>query len=430
MRKDHGLSREATSRTSRSQAGGLWGLSTLDIKQDGTFNDIYSCSPVDRATEITLDKIQCLPPLHETLPVIEAYFANVNSAMPLFHEGKFMTMVWQWYSESKVRQNSSNWAAINVVFALSLWHDLSRRTPDDDRLMCQCIRNAQTALHASTLTEHSLLDLQIVVGLAMLFQAGPNPRPTSILVAMAVRMAHRLRLHTKNQITQFDASTAWERDRVFWIVYVLDRDISLRLRDPYHQQDHDMDVDLPDFKSIDESGGIVFGNDGTTWINFLLCRIDLARIQAKAYDMMFSVQGEKLEGAQREAAGAEIALMLREWKESIPQQFQPGVLSAHSFAPSVRFLALLHFSYYHCLYLVRGIFSHDSGWIRRLTRYSDRYAVEHCGSNPDNDYLSPLPSNWFEGVHASRECMRLFHVVDSKDLALVGYAFLKTHLSL
>lgn len=392
----------------------------MDIDEDGIFNDIYSASSLDRATEMIIDEGQSLPPLHETLPIVETYFANVNSAMPLFHEGKFMTMLWGWYSESKGRQTSSDWAAINVVLALSLWHDVSRKTPDDDRLMCECIRNAQLALNASTLTEHSLLDLQVVLGLAMLFQAGPNPRPTSILVAMAVRMAHRLRLHTKNHMTEFDASTTWERDRVFWIVYVLDRDISFRLRDPYHQQDHDMDVDLPEFKSVDENGGIVLGNDGNTWLNFLLCRIDLARIQAKAYDMMFSVQGEKLVGVQREAVKAELSSMLREWKESIPPQFQPDVLSTHSFAASVRFLAMLHFSYFHCLYLICGIFSHDSGWIRKLTSYSDRYAFEHIVSTPPKEFVCPLPPNWLEDLDASRQCMKLFHVVDAKDLALVG----------
>lgn len=393
----------------------------MEIDRDGNFNDLYSFSSLDAAIEITLDDTPSLPPLHETLPIVEAYFSNVNSAMPLFHEGKFMNMLWGWYSEGKVRQKSSTWAAINVVLALSLWHDVSKKTPDDDALMCRCIKDAQKALNVSTLKEHTLLDLQIVLGLAMLFQAGPNPRPTSMLVAMAVRMAHRLRLHTKNQMTTFDASTSWERDRVFWIMFVLDRDISLRLRDPYHQQDHDMDVDLPEFKTIDENAGIVLGNDGNTWINFLLCRIDLARIQAKTYDMIFSVQGEKMGDLQRRAVQAELTDMLREWKESIPPQFQPESLSSHAFAASVRFLALLHFSYFHCLYLVCGVFCHDSVWIRQLTSYSDRYAIENSHSTPARDLISPLSANWPENIEASRTCMRLFHVVDHKDLALVGY---------
>lgn len=392
----------------------------MDIERDGNFNELYSFTSLDAAIEITLDETPCLPPLHETLPIVETYFSHVNSAMPLFHEGKFMSLLWAWYAETKGRQKSSDWAAINVVLALSLWHDVSRKTPDDDALMCQCIKNAQTALNVSTLKEHTLLDLQIVLGLAMLFQAGPNPRPTSMLTAMAVRMAHRLRLHTKSPMTTCDASTAWERDRVFWIVFVLDRDISLRLRDPYHQQDHDMDVDLPEFKTIDENAGIVLGNDGNTWLNFLLCRIDLARIQGKAYDTMFSVQGERLGDLQRQAARLELISLLREWKESIPPQFQPEVLASNTFPVSLRFLALLHFSYYHCLYLVCGIFCHDSGWIRRLTSYSDRYAIESSRPNPGSDFASSLPSNWFEDVDASRVCMRLFHVVDSKDLALLG----------
>ncbi len=361
-----------------------------------------------------------LPELHVVLPIVETYFACFNSMVPLFHEGRFMRMLMRWYNISHTRFPAP-FAAINVVLALSLWQDSSTKSPDDDRLMRQFIQNAQSVLCNLVTRDQDLLGIQAVLGLVMLFIAGPNPRPAATLIAIAFKLAHRLRLHTRSSREMFDDSTALERDRVFWIMYVLDREMSLRLRDPYLQQDDDMDVALPEFKDLNDKSSIIFAGDGQTWLNFLLCRTDLARIQARMYHGIYSVRAEKSTVDEREAAMADLDSMVHEWKQSIPLQFQPDMLSDRSFGTNLRYLVHLHFIYYHCYYLAHGIYAHDPEWMRRVTTYSDRYSGRAALISDTPWQESPLPTTWVQDLETARECMRLFKVVHKQDLALLGY---------
>lgn len=331
-----------------------------------------------------------------------------------------MKMLWECYSSTTDKPSAVSMAAINVVLALALWHDPSRKSHDDNRRMRGYLRNSQSILHGLDSREPDLLRLQVVIGLVLLFHAGPNPRTASILVAIAVKMAHRLRLNSKCHSAMLEHSSALERRRVFWIMYIMEREITFRLREPYLQQDHDMDVDLPEFTTINDKGGIVLANDGTTWVNFLLCRIDLARIQAKLYDSMYSVRAANFSVEQRAVEEVVVDSMLRDWKRSIPPQFQPDMVSGNLFPASARYLTMLHFIYYGCLYQAHRVYVHDSEWVRRITDYSDRYALGYAIARIPGGFESPLPSTWLEDVESARECMRLFRVVEHNDLALYG----------
>lgn len=61
-------------------------------------------------------------------------------------------------------------------------------------------------------------------------------------------------------------------------MYILEKDISSRSQEPCLQREDDMDVSLPEFKNIEDKTGIIVADDGHTWLHFILCRIDLARI--------------------------------------------------------------------------------------------------------------------------------------------------------
>ncbi|KAK5268242.1 hypothetical protein LTR99_003176 [Exophiala xenobiotica] len=360
-----------------------------------------------------------LPELQVVLPIVQTYFVCFNSMLPLFHEGRFMRMLMRWYSVSHERFPAP-FAAINVVLALSLWQDSSRKSPEDDRFMRQCIQNAQSVLCSLVTREQDLMGIQAVLGLVMLFIVGPNPRPAAALIAIAFKLAHRLRLHTRSSREMFDDSAALERDRVFWIMYVLEREMSVRLKDPYLQQDDDMDVALPEFNDLNDKSSIIFAGDGRAWLNFLLCRTDLARIQARICHCIYSVRAEKFTVDEREAAMTDLDSTVHEWKQSIPLQFQPDMLSDRSFGTNLRYLVHLHFIYYHCYYLAHGIYAHDPDWMRRVTTYSDRYSGRPAVISDTPWQESPLPATWVEDVKTAKETMRLFKVVHKQDLALLG----------
>ncbi|KIW18372.1 hypothetical protein PV08_02660 [Exophiala spinifera] len=379
----------------------------------------------DSSTEIcqqsflSPNRAMSMPNLQIVLPLVEQYFAHFNNMIPLFHEGRFIRGLLRWY-DTPSETIPATYAAINVVLALSIWHDPIKKSADDYEFMHRCVKNAQSVLCNLVTRDQDLIGIQAILGLVMLFNAGPNPRPASTLIAIAFKLSHRLRLHTRSGNRGLDESTALERDRVFWIMYFLERGMNVRLRDPYLQQDDDMDVALPAFNDINDRVSIVFAGDGITWLNLLLCRVDLARIQAQVYHTLYSVRAERFSPDERQAALADLDATVREWKDSIPVQFRPDMLSETEFGSNVRFLVHLHFIYYHLFYLAHGIYAHDSEWILRIINYSDKYSGRQSRIIESSAQGDLLPSTWLEDVETARECMRLFKVVDERDMALLG----------
>lgn len=166
-----------------------------------------------------------LPPLDEVLPIVDHYFSTFNTVIPLFHQPAFMKMLHTWYNQPRSRDRAT-WAAIQIVMALGY------RTPQlslGEMQMShieradQCLRNAQTVVSELVTRDQDLLGVQILLGIVMLFQNSRDPKPASVIIGTAVRLAHRLQLHSSNAGELFPAVEAEQRSRVFWIAYTLDK---------------------------------------------------------------------------------------------------------------------------------------------------------------------------------------------------------------
>lgn len=166
-----------------------------------------------------------LPPLEDILPVVDHYFYTFNTVIPLFHQPVFMKMLHTWYSQPQSRDRAT-WAAIQIVMALGY------RTPQLALGETQvkhieradvCLRNAQTVVSELVTRDQDLLGVQILLGIVMLFQNSRDPKPASVIIGTAVRLAHRLQLHSSNAGELFPAVEADQRSRVFWIAYTLDK---------------------------------------------------------------------------------------------------------------------------------------------------------------------------------------------------------------
>jgi hypothetical protein len=166
-----------------------------------------------------------LPPLDEILPVVDHYFSAFNTGIPLFSQHDFMKRLTTWYNSPNTRDKAT-WAAIQTVMAigyrtpqLSVTASQSVHIEKAD----QCLRNAQSVVSELVTREEDLLGVQILLGIVMLFQNSRDPKPASVLIGTAVRLAHRLRLHSQEAMMEFSAAEAEQRSRVFWIAYTLDK---------------------------------------------------------------------------------------------------------------------------------------------------------------------------------------------------------------
>lgn len=166
-----------------------------------------------------------LPPLEEVLPIANHYFSTFNTVIPLFQQPVFMKLLRSWYNQPNTRDRA-RWAAIQCVLAigyrtpqLSLTDSQVAQVEKAD----QCLRNVQSVVSELVTREDDLLGVQVLLGIVMLFQNSRDPKPAGVIIGTALRLAHRLRLHSQEAAMSFPAAEAEHRSRVFWIAYVLDK---------------------------------------------------------------------------------------------------------------------------------------------------------------------------------------------------------------
>jgi hypothetical protein len=167
-----------------------------------------------------------LPPLDEVLPLVADYFLCFNSGVPLFHQPTFMRMLYEWYSPSpSPRRDTASWAAVNIVLALAHRCSLERRVGLglEGEIVSQCLRNAQSVVSDLVTREEDLLGLQVILGMVLLFQGTRDSKPASVLIGTAIRLAHRMQLHTRETLKFFPVEVQEQRSRLFWLTYALDK---------------------------------------------------------------------------------------------------------------------------------------------------------------------------------------------------------------
>jgi hypothetical protein len=172
-----------------------------------------------------------LPPLEEIVPIISEYFVNFNTVIPLFHQPTFMRMLHEWYSPNS-RHDNAAWAAVNIVMAMA--HRCMLRPGVDliaqGEKVSHCLRNAQSIVSDLVTREEDLLGLQVLLGMIVLFQGSRDTKPASVLIGTAVRLAHRMQLHTVESMQYFAPDVQMHRKRLFWMTYMLDKVRSIPTR--------------------------------------------------------------------------------------------------------------------------------------------------------------------------------------------------------
>ncbi|KAJ4246524.1 hypothetical protein NW762_013464 [Fusarium torreyae] len=355
-----------------------------------------------------------LPPIPDMQHVMTDFFGGFNQATPLFNRESFSKMMDDWYNYPDQRDKAS-WSVINVVLAISLRHAALGQTIIGDKVASMCINNAQSAMDSLVYRDSDLKGLQVILGLALLFMATAHPQPACVLIATAVKLVHRLKLHVKKEEEDATPQDTAERDRLFWITYIIDRDLSLHTYEPYLLQDHDISLDVDDIACENGVGCLLLEGDQQI-VDILKLRIRLATIQGKVYDLIYSVRASKLSLNQKQAANDRLQRMLEEWYSSLPDSFKVDRVS--SLETNLRRHCIsLHITYYQCLFATRRASIRNSDWIKLLTEFGN--ALE--GGNHTTDATqsaSLLPSNWSILVKAARSCLSMLKLIGSSDTAL------------
>ena len=346
-----------------------------------------------------------LPPYDLTNCIINHFFFDFNQYIPLFDKEKLVSGYKNWYDDPNSHQDTATWAVINIVLALGLQTIGSNAFLKAQSQANICAKNAQMALRNSAARINDLSGVQVFLALAVFFQRSLDHRQAHIFVSSAIKLAYRHKIHSRKSQSVIGIKEALEQQRAFWIAYVLDRDLALRMQDPFLIRDEDFDVELPEPEDLLN----ISSEDDTSepresW-NFFRWRIQLACIQGETCSSLCSVRAERLSPSEKTEKREAIWSSLRELQRAMPPALQFKLLSKiDTNAPTA--LVSLQFTQLRIMCTVEDIAAQNSQWLKKLIDHAT--LASEIVDKFSETTPKILPSHWSQFVIAARHCMVSF----------------------
>ncbi|QNP95527.1 YALIA101S08e01772g1_1 [Yarrowia lipolytica] len=167
--------------------------------------------------------------------------------------------------------------------------------------------------------------LQGTLLLAMYFFSTPIPHGVHLAVNTAARLAIDLGLHRREGYTHLPPKVARLRMRNWWLVYTMDRDLSLRSGIPPVIHDNDVSTPSPDSCDVGDDEGIDYikWGDGhkTSYAQLLH---GLSRISSKVYSQLYSASAARKSPEKISECIIKLDRELTQWRECLPAHLRPG----------------------------------------------------------------------------------------------------------
>ncbi|KAI1344683.1 hypothetical protein F5Y15DRAFT_363123 [Xylariaceae sp. FL0016] len=407
-------------RSSRGEGGDESGLG-LDISLEREFFPTPDIKARDSLTDFSPESSSWvgskqrdephLPPITEVLPIVELYFREYNSAIPLFDQHSFTRMMNEFYSGSSQKSRAVA-AAISIVLAfgyrVQAAADDYGRDKFSDMKAKRCVDNAQMTLDELMVREEDMLGIQVLLGLVIILQTHPDQKPPAILLSAAMRLAHRLRLDSKTNASEMTPDQQRQKCNVFWICYWLDKDVSLRSITPSIQHDADIEWNLPGSDTT-ENYQLITSLDGLWSLRYFRTRVQLAHIEGRIFDSLYSNRSKRHSAGIRQQAVTNLDRLLRQWRQSIPEPLRLENMTGTLTRSALLHMTCLYQTYFICLVMIHGLYSTKSPWLRSLHGVED-YLVnisDHQGWGLENQ-TPTLPQAWNGCVSTSRSCLKIF----------------------
>ncbi|KFX92710.1 hypothetical protein O988_07158 [Pseudogymnoascus sp. VKM F-3808] len=358
-------------------------------------------------------RLMVLPPLEQVLPIIQSYLQDFNSVLPLFHADTLLRLVHDCYSLAPLQRDPVVWAAINVVLALARRYNFVAIHEFPSSAVC--LSRAESVLSKVVLGDIQLLNIQVLVGIVMLLQDAEDLKPALVLIATTIRLAHSIGLHDWTYSAHLDPLHTRQRACVFWLAYILDKDLSMHSKQPSIQIDDDINLDLPSAMALkytedrsridntEDATGVITTVDGTVKMNFFTARIQLAAVEGGVYDYIYSTRSRKRSPEERSRALQSVSYALEQWKASIPSEFNVSAGSRRVARGILPFLGTLHATSLACTTLINQAHAWDAEWISSIRRYGTQ------GIEP------LLPPKWDMLVDEARDLLILFGELGGTD---------------
>ncbi|UZP45344.1 hypothetical protein NXS19_013156 [Fusarium pseudograminearum] len=344
-----------------------WGISPSQTPHDNTgcLSASHAISISPTITPPTSNQLE-LAPLSEVLPLVDNYFRNYNSIIPLFEETVFMRMLLDFFAQTTKRSIVS-WAAINIVLAIN-YRVLEGRSSNDAALN-RCLQNVRSVMSELMVQGKDLMGLQVLLGVVILFLGSSDFQLAIVLTGSVVKLAQSLCLNSKEALEGLTNAEKSQRVQLFWLSYIYDRQISQRSQCPYSHLDADTDIELPDLNPENNLGVMVSSTDSVRF-NYLRVKAQFAYIQGKVYDLLYSQKSTTLTQDQKYNMILRIEEMLAEWVQEIPVELHTAQGIRERLSPAATDLMMnLWFHHAECRIKIHSIFTFEDAWVNRVRLY-------------------------------------------------------------
>lgn len=262
------------------------------------------------------DKKCSLPPIQGGLFLLQEYLVDYNTAVPVFDANTISTLFHDCYN-GRIDARPIDWVALKVVLAIA--HRLRAMSPLG---VPQDTENAEIYLEESLLEvprllmmRPSLLLAQCLLGLAIIISTSSRPFPAAMLVTLAMRVIQDLRVNDPTKVDAVNSGDFLQQQRVFWIAYFIDADMSLRAGRLPSLTPRLINVELPSDTQPDAAGDIS-ATSGEFKVNIFRLHVELALLQAEFMEQLVTPRSSRNPECPEDAELCAIESRLEEWRRN------------------------------------------------------------------------------------------------------------------
>lgn len=251
------------------------------------------------------------------------------------------------------------------------------------------INTAQYYLERLTMIGNSSTGVKGATVLLYLYACVINFKPATTVSSIVARLAQEIGLHRKESFVTLSLKEACLRVNTWWLLYCLEKDVCIKSGRPSFLNDVDISTPLPNMYPISES---YMQLDGEKF-NVISSLVKLYRIWYKINQDLLSPFSNSLTVKERLVKIVYYDKELQNWKNSVPEPFQPDSPNpSHIVGLKVK-ISLPHLTFRHFIFycqatyffvlgtLLRQISSHPS-WIYRFIAADD--SSQGYDSNTDS----------------------------------------------
>lgn len=227
-----------------------------------------------------------------------------------------------------------------------------------------------------SLIGNSITGVKATVLLAVCMLFSFHDSPALMILAVAVQLAQEIGLHRKNYTAAMPRLEAEKMHRLWWILYTLEKDISIMFSKPSNIAEEFISTPLPVHTPELDYG---IEKDGFCYAR---STAQLYLLWARICRVLYAMQSSKMSDKEKLLKLIEFDEELLQWRDSLPNAIRPGAHAEFSKVMSslteseywkLRFHnTLTHTVYYFVQLTIHRQVAYHPSWIYKVPKFSDK----------------------------------------------------------